>query len=73
MNIPIIRIPFDQADKEFIHSGIEDMLNSGILTMGKYTKEFKGLVCEMAGAKHSIAMANCTCALQTISSHYASS
>tara|TARA_B100001964_G_scaffold234422_1_gene293058 strand:- start:270 stop:1484 length:1215 start_codon:yes stop_codon:yes gene_type:complete len=66
MNIPIIRIPFDKGDKEFIHSGIEDVLNSGNLTMGKYTKEFEGLMCEMTGAKHSIAMANCTCALETI-------
>ncbi len=66
MRIPIIRIPFEKDDREFIHSSIEDVLNSGILTMGKYTEEFENLMCDITGAKYSVAMANCTCALETI-------
>lgn len=41
-----------------------DVLRSRWLTMGPRTEEFEAAVAQYVGAKHAIAVANCTCALE---------
>ena len=66
MNIPILRIPFTQEDKAFIEAGVGKILESGFLTMGKYTQEFEGLFAEFTGTKYAVAVSNGTAALEII-------
>tara|TARA_B100001964_G_scaffold245829_1_gene337059 strand:+ start:6079 stop:7278 length:1200 start_codon:yes stop_codon:yes gene_type:complete len=66
MKIPIIRIPFLTEDKEFISSNISNVLDTGYLTMGGYTKKFEDLFRKFTGAKHALATSNCTSAIEII-------
>lgn len=66
MNIPILRIPFDEQDREFIHKGMDEILASGMLTMGKYTRQFEDLFAKFTGAKYCVAVSNGTAALEII-------
>ncbi len=65
-HIPILRIPFDQDDYDFLQKGVEEVLGSGMLNLGKYTREFESLFCEFTGARHSVAVNSCTAALEII-------
>lgn len=66
IKIPILRIPFSEEDKFFINQKIGEILDSGILTMGKYTQEFEELFCQFVGSKYAVATSNCTVALEII-------
>lgn len=66
MNIPILKIPFSEDEKRFINRKINEVLDSGILTMGKYTQEFEELFCRFTGSRHAVATSNCTVALEII-------
>jgi len=66
VNIPILRIPFDEQDREFIHKGMDEILASGMLTMGKYTRQFEDLFAKFTGARFSVAVSNGTAALEII-------
>ena len=63
LNIPILRIPFTDEDRQFIQNGISDILDSGFLTMGKYTRQFEEGFAELTGAKYCIAVSNATAGL----------
>lgn len=65
-NVPILRIPFSDDDKEFITSKINEVLDSGVLTMGKYTQEFEELFSRFIGSRYAVATSNCTVALEII-------
>ena len=64
--VPIIRIPFDDEDRDFMQSGIADVFGSGFLTQGKYTQEFEAQFSAFTGAKHSVAVNSGTAALEVI-------
>lgn len=66
MKIPILRIPFSAEDKGFITSKISEVLDTGYLTMGKYTEKFEELFCSFSGAKYAVATSSCTSALEVI-------
>ena len=66
MQVPILRIPFSVEEQDFICQGVKDVLNSGYLTMGKYTQEFERLFAEFCGAKYAIATNSGTSALEII-------
>ncbi len=65
-NVPILRIPFSQKDVRFIQEGIDDILDSGFLSMGKYTREFEALFAEFAQARHAVSCSNGTTAIELI-------
>ena len=65
-NIPILRIPFAREDYDFLRQGVEEVLGSGLLTLGKYTREFESAFGEFTGAKHCVAVNSCTAALEII-------
>jgi dTDP-4-amino-4,6-dideoxygalactose transaminase len=66
MHIPILKIPFSDDDKDFVSEKVCEILSSGILTMGKYTREFEELFCQFTGAKYAVAVSNGTSALEII-------
>ena len=66
MKVPIIRISFSEEDKRFISEKISEVLDSGILTMGKYTREFEDLCCRFIGSRYAISTGNCTVAMEII-------
>ena len=66
MNVPILRIPFSERDREFLRKGMDEILGSGMLTMGKYTRQFEELFAKFSGARYCIAVSNGTAALEII-------
>lgn len=59
MNIPISRTIFEEAD----FNNITKPLQSGWVVQGPYVKEFEAKWSAFTGAKHSIAVSNCTTGL----------
>ncbi len=66
MNVPIIRIPFSEEDVGFIQNGVAEVLASGMLTMGKYTRQFEEAFAEFTGAQEAMACSNGTAAIELI-------
>lgn len=65
-SVPILRVPFDADDKKFLAEGLEEILASGNLTCGGYTKSFEEEFAKLVGVKHAVATANCTTGLEII-------
>ena len=66
MKVPVLRIPFTDDDRAFMRAGIDEILNSGMLTQGKHTERFEQLFRELTGARYSIAVSNATAGLEII-------
>jgi dTDP-4-amino-4,6-dideoxygalactose transaminase len=66
VKIPILRIPFAESDKEFLRAGLEEILHSGMLTMGKFTRQFEEKFAAFTGSKYAVAVSNGTAALEII-------
>ena len=64
--VPIIRIPFSDEDVQTIQDDLGQVLNSGMLTLGNYTRQFEDQFKEFTGAKHALAVSNGTSALEVI-------
>ena len=54
MNVPVLRIPFSEDDKKFIHLGLDEILDSGFLTMGTYTRRLEEMFAEFIGVHNAI-------------------
>jgi len=63
-NIPPVKPYFPQEDIEQIKSDVEKILQSGMLTLYTYTKEFETRFGEMCKVKHAIAVNSGTSALE---------
>ena len=66
INVPILQIPFDEDDRAFIHEGIEDILDSGFLTSGKWTERFENSFASFTDSKYCIAVNSGTAAIEVI-------
>jgi dTDP-4-amino-4,6-dideoxygalactose transaminase len=55
MNIPILRVPYDESDIRFIKDGIEKVLRSGHLTMNGRVAEFEELFARFCNTKYAVA------------------
>lgn len=64
--IPILRIPFSDADTRSLQEGWDQVLGSGFLTLGTFTQRFEDMFREFTGAKYAVAVANGTAALEII-------
>lgn len=64
MNIPILRIPFKDNDIDYIKKGIEEILRSGQLTLGKNVAEFERGFAEFAGTRYAVGVNSGTSALE---------
>ena len=49
--IPLLRLKYSKREKKFISLGIEEILNSGFLTMAKKVKQFEEIFAKFNGTK----------------------
>jgi dTDP-4-amino-4,6-dideoxygalactose transaminase len=61
-SIPLM-VP-DVGDEEL--ALIKQVMSTGFLTEGSFTKDFENMVAEYVGVKHAVAMTSCTTALHTV-------
>ena len=66
MNVPILRVPFSKEDRRFVHDALDQVLSSGFLTMGPFTREFEERFVEFTGANYALACNSGTSALEII-------
>lgn len=64
--IPPLKIIFAKKEKEYIRKNIDKVLDSGYLTLGKYTKEFEDEFKKVSSTKYSLAVNSGTTALEII-------
>jgi len=64
MNIPAAKIYFPDEDKEKISEQIKQVLTSGMLTLGKYCKQFEEEFARYVGTKYAITVNSGTSALE---------
>ncbi len=62
--IPILRLPYSNEEIDFLKNGLEEILNSGFLTMDKKVIEFERLFAEFIGVKYAVAVNSGTSALE---------
>lgn len=66
MNIPAARVYFPEEDRKELLKQIDGILESGQLTLGKYTREFEQRFAGYAGTKYALAVNSGTGALEII-------
>ena len=66
MRVPAAKIQFNDADRQEIHGRIEEILQTGALTLGKYGKELEQRFASFTGASHCIAVNSGTSALEIV-------
>jgi dTDP-4-amino-4,6-dideoxygalactose transaminase len=64
--VPILRVPFSADDKRFITEHIEQVLDSGMLSMGPKTRAFEAGFASLVGTSHCVATSNGTSAIEII-------
>jgi perosamine synthetase len=66
MQVPAAKIYFPEEDRRELLSRIDGILESGQLTLGKYTKEFEEKFAQFVGTKYAVAVNSGTSALEII-------
>ena len=66
MKIPAAKIYFPEEDRKELLKQIDQILKSGQLTLGKYTKEFEEGFAAYVGTKYAIAVNSGTSALEIL-------
>ncbi|MCL2029071.1 MAG: DegT/DnrJ/EryC1/StrS family aminotransferase [Deltaproteobacteria bacterium] len=66
MEVPILKIPFDQADAEVICGDLRRMLLEGRLALGDKARAFEESFAEFCGAAHALGANSGTAALEMI-------
>ena len=62
--IPILRLNYSTSEKKNISEGINEILNSGYLTMSKNVFQFEKLFAKYVGVKYAVAVNSGTSALE---------
>jgi dTDP-4-amino-4,6-dideoxygalactose transaminase len=62
--IPAARIQFTPEDRAWITERIDEVLSTGMLTLGKYGKEFEKNFAALCGARHAVSVNSGTSALE---------
>jgi len=66
VNVPILRIPFTKERKDKILQNIGEVLETGMMTNGTYTRAFEEKFRSRGPYKYSVATNSCTSALEMI-------
>jgi len=66
MQIPAAKIYFPEEDRKELLQKIDDILKSGQLTLGQYTREFEQKFAELTSTKYAVAVNSGTSALEVI-------
>lgn len=62
--IPAARVQFSAEDRAWIVEKIDEVLASGMLTLGRYGKEFERRFAALCGVKHAVSVGSGTAALE---------
>ena len=62
--VPAAKIEFSPEDRQWIADRIQEILESGQLTLGKYGKEFEEGFAKLCGVQHAVAVNSGTAALE---------
>jgi len=62
--IPALRLGYSKEEKNDITKGVNEILNSGFLTMGEKVTQFERLFAEFVGVKYAVAVNSGTSALE---------
>ena len=62
--IPALRLNYSKEEKNEIAEGVNEILNSGFLTMGEKVTQFEKLFAEFVGVKYAVAVNSGTSALE---------
>jgi dTDP-4-amino-4,6-dideoxygalactose transaminase len=62
--IPALRLSYSKEEKNDITKGVNEILNSGFLTMGEKVNQFERLFAEFVGVKYAVAVNSGTSALE---------
>jgi perosamine synthetase len=65
-SIPAAKIQFPPEDRKWIAAHIEEVLETGQLTLGKYGAQFENMFAQFCGCRHGIAVNSGTSALEII-------
>jgi dTDP-4-amino-4,6-dideoxygalactose transaminase len=64
--VPAARIQFLPEDRAWIAERIQEVLESGQLTLGKYGAEFEEAFARFCGVRHAVSVASGTCSLEIV-------
>ena len=64
MRVPAAKIYFPEEDRKKILKQVDEILESGQLTLGKYTREFEEQFAKYVGTKYAVAVNSGTSALE---------
>ena len=62
--IPLLRLPYSKNERSYISKGLQEILNSGFLTMSKKVTHFEELFAKFIGTKFAVAVNSGTSALE---------
>ena len=62
--IPLLRLPYTKNERSYISKGLQEILNSGFLTMSKKVTHFEELFAKFIGTKFAVAVNSGTSALE---------
>jgi len=62
--IPLLRLNYSKSEKNFISSGVQEILSSGFLTMSKKIEHFEELFAKFVKVKYAVAVNSGTSALE---------
>ena len=62
--IPLLRLNYSKSEKNFISSGVKEILSSGFLTMSKKVEHFEDLFAKYVKTKYAVAVNSGTSALE---------
>ncbi len=66
MEIPLLRLQYDEDDISYIRKEIEKVLKSGYLTMGSRVREFEERFADFCGVKYAVATNSGTSSIEII-------
>jgi perosamine synthetase len=64
--IPPVKPYFPREDVQQIQKDVETILNSGMLTLGEYTRRFESEYAKLCGIKHAVAVNSGTSAIEIV-------
>lgn len=66
ISVPILRIPFNDDEREHLQGSLNEILESGYLTQGDFTDRFEDQFADLVDADHAVACDSGTSALELI-------
>jgi len=66
IQVPILRLPYEDQDHSFLEEGMRTILGSGFLTDAAYVRQFEQMFAESVGSQYAMAVNSATAGLEVI-------